>query len=142
MFLDAPPLPKAKASKARPKLVLSALQPVERDFAFLVDAGVDADKLVRAARNADKALITGARVFDLYAGKGVPEGKKSLAVAVTLQPVERTLTDAEIEARVDQDRGAGRESDRRCTAWLFFRTARFRRAHEARRMRAVQKSMK
>ena len=59
---------------------------------------VEADKLVRAARNADKALITGARVFDVYAGKGVPEGKKSLAIAVTLQPMERTLTDAEIEA--------------------------------------------
>ena len=98
VFLDAPPPPKAKATKARPKLVLSAFQPVERDFAFLVDAAVDAEKLVRAARNADKALITGARVFDLYAGKGVPEGKKSIAVAVILQPVERTLTDAEIEA--------------------------------------------
>jgi len=98
VFLDAPPLPKAKATKARPKLVLSPFQPLERDFAFLVDTGVDADKLVRAARNADKTLITGARVFDLYAGKGVPEGKKSLAIAVTLQPVERTLTDAEIEA--------------------------------------------
>jgi len=98
VFLDAPPLPKAKASKARPKLVLSQFQPLERDFAFLVDAGVEADKLVRAARNADKALVTGARVFDLYAGKGVPDGKKSLAIAVTLQPVERTLTDAEIEA--------------------------------------------
>jgi phenylalanyl-tRNA synthetase beta chain len=98
VFLDAPPLPKAKASKARPKLVLSSLQPLERDFAFLVEAGVEADKLVRAVRNADKALITGARVFDVYAGKGVPEGKKSLAIAVTLQPVERTLTDAEIEA--------------------------------------------
>ena len=98
VFLDAPPPPKAKATKARPKLVLSAFQPVERDFAFLVDAAVDAEKLVRAARNADKALITGARAFDLYAGKGVPEGKKSIAVAVVLQPVERTLTDAEIEA--------------------------------------------
>ncbi len=98
VFLDAPPLPKAKATKARPKLVLSQFQPVERDFAFLVDAGVEAEKLVRAARNADKALITGARVFDVYAGKGVPEGQKSLAIAVTLQPMERTLTDAEIEA--------------------------------------------
>ncbi|MCW5734579.1 MAG: phenylalanine--tRNA ligase subunit beta [Enhydrobacter sp.] len=98
VFLDAPPLPKAKASKARPKLVLSQFQPLERDFAFVVDAGIEADKLVRAARTADKALITGARIFDLYAGKGVPEGKKSLAIAVTLQPVERTLTDAEIEA--------------------------------------------
>jgi phenylalanyl-tRNA synthetase beta chain len=98
VFLDAPPLPKAKATKARSKLVLSPFQPVERDFAFLVEAGVEADKLVRAARNADKALITAARVFDVYAGKGVPEGKKSLAIAVTLQPMERTLTDAEIEA--------------------------------------------
>ena len=98
VFLDAPPLPKAKATKARPKLVLSAFQPVERDFAFLVDATVEAEKLVRAARSADRVLITAARVFDVYAGKGVPEGQKSLAIAVTLQPVERTLTDAEIEA--------------------------------------------
>ena len=98
VFLDAPPLPKAKATKARPKLVLSAFQPLERDFAFIVDADVEADKLVRAARNADKALVTGVRVFDVYAGKGVPGGKKSVALAVTLQPVERTLTDAEIEA--------------------------------------------
>ena len=98
VFLDAPPLPKAKATKARPPLKLSPFQPVERDFAFLVDEGVEAEKIVRAARNADKALITGARVFDLYAGKGVAEGKKSIAIAVTLQPVERTLTDAEIEA--------------------------------------------
>lgn len=98
VFLDAPPPPKARANKARPKLVLSPFQPVERDFAFLVDAGVEAEKLVRAARNADRALIAAARVFDLYAGKGVPEGKKSLAIEVTLQPLERTLTDAEIEA--------------------------------------------
>jgi phenylalanyl-tRNA synthetase beta chain len=98
VFLDAPPLPKAKATKARPPLKLSPFQPVERDFAFLVDESVEAEKIVRAARNADKALITGARVFDLYAGKGVAEGKKSIAIAVTLQPVERTLTDAEIEA--------------------------------------------
>jgi phenylalanyl-tRNA synthetase beta chain len=98
VFLDAPPLPKAKATKARPPLKLSPFQPVERDFAFLVDDSVEAEKIVRAARNADKALITGARVFDLYAGKGVAEGKKSIAIAVTLQPVERTLTDAEIEA--------------------------------------------
>lgn len=98
VFLDAPPLPKAKATKARPKLVLSAFQPLERDFAFIVDSDVDADKLVRAARNADKALVTAARVFDVYTGKGVPAGKKSIALTVTLQPVERTLTDAEIEA--------------------------------------------
>ncbi len=98
VFLDAPPLPKAKATKARPPLKLSAFQPVERDFAFIVDADVEAEKLARAARNADKVLVSAAQVFDVYAGKGVPEGKKSLAIAVTLQPVERTLTDAEIEA--------------------------------------------
>ncbi len=98
VFIEAPPLPKQKATKARAKLTLSPFQPVERDFAFLVDAAVEAEKLVRAARNADKALIAGARVFDVYAGKGVPDGKKSLAIAVTLQPMERTLTDAEIEA--------------------------------------------
>ncbi|MCA0305312.1 MAG: phenylalanine--tRNA ligase subunit beta [Proteobacteria bacterium] len=98
VFLDAPPPPKAKATKARPKLVLSAFQPLERDFAFIVEAGVEAEKLVRAARAADKVLVVGARVFDVYAGKGVPEGSKSVALSVTLQPVERTLTDAEIEA--------------------------------------------
>jgi phenylalanyl-tRNA synthetase beta chain len=98
VFLDAPPPPKARSTKARPPLKLSAFQPVERDFAFLVDDSVPAEQLVRAARNADKGLISGARVFDRYAGKGVPEGKKSIAIAVTLQPVERTLTDAEIEA--------------------------------------------
>lgn len=102
VFLDAPPPPKARASKTRPKLALSPFQPVERDFAFLVGAAVEADKIVRAARNADKALISSCRVFDVYAGKGVPEGSKSVAVAVTLQPVERTLTDAEIEAVCDK----------------------------------------
>ena len=98
VFLEAPPLPKARPSKARPALKLSAFQPVERDFAFIVDWEVEVDKVVRTARNADKTLITAARVFDVYAGKGVPAGKKSLAITVTLQPMERTLTDAEIEA--------------------------------------------
>lgn len=102
VFLDAPPPPKAKATKARAKLVLSPFQPVERDFAFLVDTAIEAEKVVRAARNADKTLVSGGRVFDLYAGKGVPEGKKSVAIAVTLQPVERTLIDAEIEAVCDK----------------------------------------
>ena len=98
VFLDAPPLPKARPTKARPRLMLSAFQPVERDFAFIVDADVEAERLVRAARNADKTLVAAVRVFDVYSGKGVPGGKKSVALAVTLQPVERTLTDAEIEA--------------------------------------------
>jgi phenylalanyl-tRNA synthetase beta chain len=72
--------------------------PLSRDFAFLVEAKTAAGDLVRAVQGADKALITGARVFDVYAGAGVPEGFKSLAVEVTVQPRETTLTDAEIEA--------------------------------------------
>jgi phenylalanyl-tRNA synthetase beta chain len=71
---------------------------VERDFAFLVDRGVAADRLARAARNADKALITDVTVFDAFQGGSLPEGKKSIAISATLQPRERTLTDAEIEA--------------------------------------------
>jgi phenylalanyl-tRNA synthetase beta chain len=77
---------------------LSPFQPVERDFAFVVDADVPADAVVRAALAADKALIVEAKVFDLFAGSALGPGKKSLAVSVTLQPAERTLTDAEIEA--------------------------------------------
>ena len=63
-----------------------------------MDADVPAEKLIRAARGAEKALIRSVALFDLYAGKGMPEGKKSLAIAVTLQAPDRTLTDAEIEA--------------------------------------------
>ena len=69
-----------------------------RDFAFLVDRKVTAAEIIRAAQAADKTLIEAVDVFDLYEGKGVPEGKKSLAIAVTLQPREKTLTDAEIDA--------------------------------------------
>jgi phenylalanyl-tRNA synthetase beta chain len=98
IFLQHVPEPKAKAGKQRPALELSPFHPVERDFAFVVDEGVPADKLIRAARGADKALITKVEVFDTYAGKGIEEGKKSLAVAVTIQPREKTLTDPEIEA--------------------------------------------
>lgn len=97
-FLDAVPQPKARAGKARPPLKLSPFQPVVRDFAFILDAGVSADAVIKAVRNADKALIADVGVFDLYTGPGVPEGCKSLAVAVTLQPVQATLTEAEIEA--------------------------------------------
>ena len=103
VFLDALPAPKAKASKARPMLRLSAFQPVERDFAFVLDAGIEAAKVVAAVKTAGKDLVAGASiaavsVFDVYQGPGVPEGKKSLAISVRLQPTERTLTDAEIEA--------------------------------------------
>jgi phenylalanyl-tRNA synthetase beta chain len=98
VFLDRLPPPKGKAGKARPLLKPSPFQPVERDFAFVVDAAVPAEKLMRAAQNADKALIASAAIFDAYAGPGIPEGKKSIALSVTIQPVEKTLTDAEIDA--------------------------------------------
>jgi phenylalanyl-tRNA synthetase beta chain len=95
------PLPKVK-TPTRPALAISDLQAVERDFAFVVDHGVEALTLVNAAIGADKALIADVRVFDQFAGdKAVAQmgaGKKSLAIAVRLQPVERTLTEAEIEA--------------------------------------------
>ncbi|HEX3944246.1 MAG TPA: phenylalanine--tRNA ligase subunit beta [Rhizomicrobium sp.] len=97
VFLDAIPEPKSKG-KARPPFAPSPFQPVERDFAFLLDATVSADEVIKAAKSAERALIERVDVFDLYEGKGVPEGKKSLAIAVRLQPTDRTLTDAEIDA--------------------------------------------
>jgi phenylalanyl-tRNA synthetase beta chain len=98
VYLNAVPEPRAKKGKARSLLKASAFQPVERDFAFVLPAEVPAEKLMTAVRRADAALITDVQVFDVYTGDKVGAGKKSLAVAVTLQPVERTLTDAEIEA--------------------------------------------
>ncbi|WP_296711393.1 phenylalanine--tRNA ligase subunit beta [Rhodoblastus sp.] len=98
IVLDALPAPKARPTKARPKLELSDFQPVERDFAFIVDKTVKAADLIKAAQSADRNLIVNVGVFDLYAGPGVPEGKKSIALNVTLQPREKTLTDSEIEA--------------------------------------------
>jgi len=97
LYLDAIPVPKSRGT-ARPKLDLAALQPLERDFAFVVDAGVAADAVVRAAANADKALIVNAGVFDVFEGKDIPAGKKSVAVAVTIQPKDSSLTEAEIDA--------------------------------------------
>ncbi len=101
--LDVVPLPKVRSGRARPLLKLAALQPVERDFAFLVDSGVESEKLVRAIKGVAKdiaaqAAILSVGVFDVYEGKGLPDGRKSLAVTVRLQPAVRTLTDAEIDA--------------------------------------------
>ncbi len=98
LFLDAVPTPRARQGKARPLLSLSPFQPVERDFAFVVDESVPADTMLRAARGLDKKLVAEVRLFDVYRGKGVEEGKKSLAMTVVLQPVEATLTDEAIEA--------------------------------------------
>jgi phenylalanyl-tRNA synthetase beta chain len=97
-FLDAIPRAKRKPGTAKPLLKLSPFQPVVRDFAFVVDEGVPADAVLRAARGGDKKLIADVALFDVYRGAGVPEGSKSLAVAVTLQPLEATLTEEEIEA--------------------------------------------
>jgi phenylalanyl-tRNA synthetase beta chain len=70
---------------------------VSRDFAFLVESKVNADDILKAAKSADKNLITDAYIFDIYTGKGIDRGKKSVAFAVTLQPREKSLTDAELE---------------------------------------------
>jgi phenylalanyl-tRNA synthetase beta chain len=96
LYLDALPPPRGR--KGRGAYAPAALQALTRDFAFVVDEGVAADTLVRAAAGADKALITGVRVFDRYAGDRLGPGKVSLAIEVTLQPADKTLTDAEIEA--------------------------------------------
>ena len=98
VFLDALPAPKAK-SRAKPRLEASDLLPVRRDFAFVLDRNVAAADVVRAAAGADKALIRDVSVFDLFEGGALEkEGKKSLAIEVTLQPTAETLTDKDIEA--------------------------------------------
>lgn len=99
VFLDAVPEPKRR-KKGAPDL--PPFQPLRRDFAFIVDDKVTAESLLRAARGADKALVADAALFDVYRGKGVPEGSKSLAIQVTIQPREATLTDAQIEAVADR----------------------------------------
>ena len=100
VHLEAVPFPKARAT-TRPPLVASDLQPVERDFAFVLDARVEAEAVLKAARGADKALIEQVTVFDVFAGPKAEAqmgaGKKSLAIAVRLQPTER-----------DPDRGRDR----------------------------------
>ncbi|RAU21640.1 phenylalanine--tRNA ligase subunit beta [Paramagnetospirillum kuznetsovii] len=98
LFLEALPPAKAKATKARTLLKASPFQPLERDFAFILDSSVAADAVVRAAKGADKVLVSEVAVFDLYEGDRMAAGKKSLAITVTLQPTEKTLTDEEIEA--------------------------------------------
>jgi len=97
VFLDAIPAPRAHATRTRPPLDISDLQPVRRDFAFVVDEDVRAGDLIRAARAADKALISEVNLFDVFTGETIGEGKKSLAIEVTLQPRNKTLTDEEIE---------------------------------------------
>jgi phenylalanyl-tRNA synthetase beta chain len=97
VILERIPEPKAKATRAKPALELSPFQPVERDFAFVVNRDVKAGDLVRAAQNVDRKLIAGVTLFDVYEGTGIEPGKKSIAIAVTIQPREKTMTDEEIE---------------------------------------------
>jgi phenylalanyl-tRNA synthetase beta chain len=97
LILDRVPEPKRRPTKTRPALQLSTLMPLTRDFAFVVDRDQPAADLVRALAGVDRELIADVAVFDVYEGKGVPKGKKSLALEVTVQPREKTLTDAEIE---------------------------------------------
>lgn len=98
MILEKIPEAKARPTRAKPLLELSPFQPIERDFAFVVDTTVKAGDIVRAAQNVDKKLVTNVIVFDVYEGKGIEPGKKSVAIAVTIQPREKTMTDAEIDA--------------------------------------------
>jgi phenylalanyl-tRNA synthetase beta chain len=95
--LDAIPEPRRKPTRSKPALKLSGLMPLSRDFAFLVDRSVPAAAILRAAKNADKTLITEVSVFDVFEGKGMPTDKKSVGIAVTLQPSDKTLTDEEID---------------------------------------------
>jgi phenylalanyl-tRNA synthetase beta chain len=98
VILDRIPDAKQKPTRAKPAVELSAFQPVSRDFAFIVDRAVKAGDIVRAAQGVDKKLITSVTVFDVYEGKGIDDGKKSVAIAVTMQPREKTMTDQEIDA--------------------------------------------
>ncbi|MBN9045189.1 MAG: phenylalanine--tRNA ligase subunit beta [Rhizobiales bacterium] len=98
VFIDAIPEPKAKATRTKPALSLSQFQSLKRDYAFVVDAGVEAGNLVRAVSSADKKLIAGVQVFDVFTGGSLGEGKKSIAVEVLLQPQDRTLTDEDLDA--------------------------------------------
>jgi phenylalanyl-tRNA synthetase beta chain len=98
VILEKIPEPKAKATRAKPVLELSQFQPVERDFAFVVDRAVRAADILRATQSVDRKLISNVTVFDVYEGKGIDPGKKSIAIAVTLQPRDKTMTDQEIDA--------------------------------------------
>ncbi|MCP9228930.1 phenylalanine--tRNA ligase subunit beta [Mesorhizobium sp. LMG 17147] len=98
VFIDAVPEPKAKPTRTKPRLDLSAFQAVKRDFAFVVDKAVEAGTLVRAALAADRKLISGVSVFDVFEGAALGAAKKSIAIEVSIQPVEKTLTDEDFEA--------------------------------------------
>jgi phenylalanyl-tRNA synthetase beta chain len=98
VFVDAVPEPKAKPTRTKPRLDLSPFQAVKRDFAFVVDKAVEAGTLTRAAASADRKLIAGVSVFDIFEGASLGADKKSVAIEVLIQPMEKTLTDEDFEA--------------------------------------------
>jgi len=98
VFVDAVPEAKAKPTRTKPRLELSPFQAVKRDFAFVVPKETDAATIVRAAQGADKKLITTVNVFDVFEGASIGDGRKSVAIEVAIQPVEKTLTDEDFEA--------------------------------------------
>jgi phenylalanyl-tRNA synthetase beta chain len=102
LHLDAIPMPRAKGGHMRKAFTPPALQAVNRDFAFLVDAESCADILLRAVKGADKQHLVDAQIFDVFEGKSVPEGKISIAIEVTLQPGEKSFTEDELKAISDK----------------------------------------
>ena len=98
LALDALPSAKAKPTKTRPVLDKADQTPVKRDFAFVVEEKVPSGDITRMALKADPKLITAARVFDVYRGASIGEGKKSVAIELTIQPRGAALTDEQIEA--------------------------------------------
>ena len=98
VFVDAVPEAKAKPTRTKPRLDLSPFQAVKRDFAFVVPKETDAATILRAAQAADRKLITAVNVFDVFEGAAIGEGRKSVAIEVAIQPLEKTLTDEDFEA--------------------------------------------
>ncbi len=98
VYLDAMQEPKRKATRTKPALDLSALQAVKRDFAFVVDRTVEAGAILKAAASADRKLIVAVNVFDVFEGASHGADKKSVAIEVVIQPVEKTLTDEDFDA--------------------------------------------
>lgn len=102
VYLDNIPEPRVTTDKARKKLELSQFQPVDKDLAFVVDKKVKAADIMAAAKNADREHITDVRIFDVYEGENLPENKKSVAIAFTMQPKEKTFTDQDIETMMNK----------------------------------------
>jgi phenylalanyl-tRNA synthetase beta chain len=102
IFLDALPQKRGGAGRMRSAFAPPALQAVKRDFAFLVPAELEAERLLRAVRGAEREAIAGVELFDVFTGQGVPEGSKSLAVEVTLQPAGKSFTEEELKAFSDK----------------------------------------